>query len=476
MTRSYLSLGTVALLLISCGGGGDTTAPTSAGSLVVKTATGGSQRDPNGYTLTSTAVGGSVPIGIDTAIRKDDLTPGSYPITLSGLAGNCHAPALTDTAHVVDAGIDTVRFAVTCDSTFGSVVVQTMTSGPLPDPDGYRLQLGGGAALPLSVNGTTPPVTKPSGPNSLSLSGVAGNCTIIPALPADLVVTAGVTDTLSIEVQCGYPALIAQQELSANDGIIQMNPDGTMSTLLLPESGGATFSRPTWSPDGAGIAFDQIEGGGAWQHAIGILATDSTTPWLLVADSGDTFKPRWRPDGGALLVVRQADTSLYRIAVISYPGGGMTPVSPDTLQVGSGDWSPDGTKIVFTASLPGFGTQLLFVMSANGTNVAQIPLPGGVADIFQPRWSPTGDRIVFSAGSGQVFWTIGPNGSSPAEVAVHGYRPFGIASWAPSGSSLIVAAQDSTTGGYVMLHLNPSGTILGVAAATAGAWENPDWR
>lgn len=58
------------------------------------------------------------------------------------------------------------------------------------------------------------------------------------------------------------------------------------------------------------------------------------------------------------------------------------------------DWSPDGSRIAFTASRE--GNCDTFVMRADGSDL--INLTGTQADEMHPSWSPDGSQIVFVSG------------------------------------------------------------------------------
>ena len=57
------------------------------------------------------------------------------------------------------------------------------------------------------------------------------------------------------------------------------------------------------------------------------------------------------------------------------------------------DWSPDGTKIVFTGIPPG-ASEEIFVINADGTGLMRLTNGSGSTSM-SPKWSPDGSRIVF---------------------------------------------------------------------------------
>jgi len=67
----------------------------------------------------------------------------------------------------------------------------------------------------------------------------------------------------------------------------------------------------------------------------------------------------------------------------------------ETGRSSSPDISPDGTKIVFTRDDDSGNGWQIYVMGANGNNVVQLTFDD--FDHYNPRFSPTGSQIAFSA-------------------------------------------------------------------------------
>lgn len=176
----------------------------------------------------------------------------------------------------------------------------------------------------------------------------------------------------------------------------------TLSVQQLTTSG-AHFS-PSWSNDGRRIAFD-----------------DGLDIWCMNADGSDARKiaergrsPSFSPDGMsivyskavrrsfpslALFIINADGTQERRLSRLSY-----TPTEP--MQPA---WSPDGSRIAYTAqSIPG-GAPQIWVMNADGTHARQVTRYGGA----HPTWQPDGQHIVFgypAGGCGSkdvgVLWSI----------------------------------------------------------------------
>jgi Tol biopolymer transport system component len=177
-------------------------------------------------------------------------------------------------------------------------------------------------------------------------------------VPAVAIVSIHCTDASAPEIEipilspAGRIAFVA--EVSPGNGALYIaNSDG--SELRQLHSGPTWYVRPRWSRDRRRIAFSRLNLSG--------------TPGVYVIDVDG-------PDG----LVRVAD--------------GFDPA-----------WSPDGSKIVFSARVApaqsaGFG---IHVMNADGSNVRRLTSPnnptqcsdGSSANDLKPDWSPDGHSIVF---------------------------------------------------------------------------------
>ncbi len=192
-------------LWIACGGdgGGDITAP-EVGALEVSTETEGADQDPDGYTI---AVDGGAPraIGANATLRFDGLARGAHTVVLAGAAQNCSVTGGgSATAQVVRAETATVRFAVNCQATKGSIEVTTST-GDNADADGYSLVLDGRDVQPISANATVTLSAVSAGTHLVGLSGIAANCLVEGDNPRAVAVTPGATAQVALAVACEPP-------------------------------------------------------------------------------------------------------------------------------------------------------------------------------------------------------------------------------------------------------------------------------
>lgn len=180
-------------------------------------------------------------------------------------------------------------------------------------------------------------------------------------------------------------------------------------------SDGQQNFQPAWSPDGRLIAYCSRNRGGIWI----VPASGGTARQL--AEFGS--RPRWSGDGNTVVFQSYAITDLganardamppSTIWIVPLQGGDPTPVT----QVGnppgghgSPCWSPDGKRIVFTAS--DFVSGGLWTVSIKGDELKQ--LDHNLS--FDPIYSPDGETIYYARAFGVWMLRVSPNsGASMGE-------------------------------------------------------------
>jgi Tol biopolymer transport system component len=229
-------------------------------------------------------------------------------------------------------------------------------------------------------------------------------------------------------------------------------------------------AAPTWSPDGARIAWAQADGK---THDIWTAKADGSNPVLLAPKIASLFQLAWLPDGSFLYI---ANYAIFRVGKSGVPlriAYGVTasvdrkgktiafqtaacrtckgPIEVAPLNGGHAreiggnvrnlfpSVSPDGSTIAFT----------------HGSGIAVAPAKGGavktiVAGGDCPQWSPNGKRLAYANRAGlHVVDITGAND----RVLLHGAGiPACGYAWSPAGAQ--VAA------------VSPRGHLLLIDAAT----------
>ena len=212
----------------------------------------------------------------------------------------------------------------------------------------------------------------------------------------------------------------------------------------------------------------------------GALATSSqaTAPAANGRIAFERLRFQNGPPWGELFVMNADGTGVHKI---THPPNGTEDADPD--------WSPDGSRIVFTR-VPPRGAESIWIVRPNGAGLRRLSPycpPGGeipkcTADDGWPAWSPDGERLAFQRLSGALrpkgatlndakaiykdeLVVTDPNGRHARTLVWLG--PWKgdpqIPSWSPDGKRLVFL------GRYMTSKLNGAGCVCRavVGAATS---------
>jgi Tol biopolymer transport system component len=236
-----------------------------------------------------------------------------------------------------------------------------------------------------------------------------------------------------------------------HDDVWTMQADGADLTRLT-HSPGPDFD-PSWSPDGARIAFRSERSG---EPEIWVMNADGTGQRRLAAG----LSPAWSPDGSLIAFSGRAGLSMIRpdgagLRVLPHSEGGEYP-----------SWSPDGSRIAFNSNLT--GDHIMYIARADGSKVVDLSRAG---EGWQVDWSPDGRSILFTSHRDHPdnytdVYAMRPNGSAVRRLTHDGaYTP----AWSPDGDNIVFSAP----GLFIM---DPDGSDVR-ALHTPGVGETslPDW-
>lgn len=182
-----------------------------------------------------------------SSIRFDSLTAGGHRLIIGGLPAMC-TTGDDDRDIDIPAG-DTLRVSlrVTCTRTTGDISVTIVTTGVDFDEDGYTLLLDGEpkATIPPTSFYTRALNKVPPGAHTLSLSGVAKNCSIISG-QSPVTVNAGVGVPVTLSVKCVTTSGAVRVTTSTSGGTSLADPNGYQLTIgslktFIPASGTITI-------------------------------------------------------------------------------------------------------------------------------------------------------------------------------------------------------------------------------------------
>jgi Tol biopolymer transport system component len=275
------------------------------------------------------------------------------------------------------------------------------------------------------------------------------------------------------------------------------NPDGSHQQQLYF---GGMSAFPDWSPDGSQVSIGTPCADGTETCAATIVDPDSGAfrqfKWpdpTLETDCG-----HWSPDGQRLACVGFGVTDPSRNGIYtirSVDGGGLTRVTSNPGgEDGPGDYSPDGTRMVFLRSNES-GPVGLFVVRLNGSGLRRITPPGFIPDATEggdaqsQSWSPSGNKILFVSridpSHRLAIWVVNADGSGLHQVpimpacggafsdprSVSCFQP----GWSPDGTKIVFTRITANGTQQNIYTVNADGSGLTRVTTSGFSGQDADW-
>jgi Tol biopolymer transport system component len=219
-----------------------------------------------------------------------------------------------------------------------------------------------------------------------------------------------------------------------------ISADGTDARALVTSV--AVQGGPTWSPDGAMLAFSGFElGPSVVIPDIWVVSMASGTVTNITHSSGPgMLAPSWSPSG-AQIVFATTERDLW---IIDRDGERRHRIASDIAHLSSPAWAPDGTLIAY-CSLPvtdgRIGSDDVWVVEPDGDNPVRLTDRG---DACLPAWSPDSSQIAFTAwvfpqdapGDHSNVWVMSRDGSEQRNLTDDPSRFDRAPDWSPDGTRI----------------------------------------
>ena len=207
--------------------------------------------------------------------------------------------------------------------------------------------------------------------------------------------------------------------------ILRMPADGSSETLVL-DAPGATddgffaWRAPAWAPDGTRLVASKVEDGwdGLFEPISTAWADGSGIDNLNIAYG---VNPAWDPNGGEIAYSdRPPGGNPGGIHAVAPGGSGERTVWEQMREfspwpVADPDYSPDGSKIIFSTLYPGNDWQIYVIPAAGGTPVRLTNNDNADVDAV---WSPDGTKIAFASDRDGNFeiYTMNADGTNQTRI------------------------------------------------------------
>jgi TolB protein len=228
---------------------------------------------------------------------------------------------------------------------------------------------------------------------------------------------------------------------------------------------GSINLSPVWSPDARSLAYTSYKAG--YPDLYRIFPFERRPEQVLAAFSGINSSPAFSPDGRSIAMTLSKDGN-PEIYVLTLATGTLRRLTRHAGIDTEPTWSPTGRQLAFISDRN--GSPNVFVMDAEGANVR--PLTSGGFHT-QPRWSPKGDAILYTArAGGHDLWIVDASGSNARRLTGGAGENQG-GTWSPNGRH--IAFQSNRNGRWQVFAMLADGTAQEPVTRGPGEFTSPAW-
>ncbi len=202
--------------------------------------------------------------------------------------------------------------------------------------------------------------------------------------------------------------------------IYVINVNGTGERRLTFDNSQSLY--PSWAPDGKSIAFTSAPDDSAAIYRIGAYGSGQSR---LSGGTEEFVEPAWSPNGAKIAMLKQDffDKSIY---LMNADGSGIVKLTTAPERPAYLSWSPDGSVIAFSAKGTLDPTECgsdwrkpaqIYVLKVRSGKIKE--LTSDCDNNWGPSWSPDGTKIIFTAGKSiHVIDAAGDNKVQMTDVPV----------------------------------------------------------
>jgi len=239
---------------------------------------------------------------------------------------------------------------------------------------------------------------------------------------------------------------------------------------------GGAHLGPSWSPGGRRLAFSEQRCGlvslevadGDGEHRSTILRRRTCIGGVGVA---------WSPRGSAVAFLTRFEDRRFTVTIdVVAPDGShdrrLATFNSSIVAPAGPVWAPDGAALAYSGKSAGGSFDVIVV----GRQGRARRLTSGPDDEFDPRWSPSGDRILFVRKVGQgVFVLLATPVRGGRAVRLPGRWVRVQADWSPDGRFAALAAVPAERDGRYRLYVVDLATSSLRVLTRAPADVRPTW-
>ena len=268
--------------------------------------------------------------------------------------------------------------------------------------------------------------------------------------------------------------------------ILSISFNGNAQTGLI------TFVRdayPAVSPDGTQILFHSNRSG---KQSLYIVDSSGKNLRQFTNFGWSEASPKWSPDGSKIVFTASPEPDNPEIYIINKDGSGLKRLTNNKADDSHPAWSADGKKIIFNSSRlspppPGREIDELYEMSADGSGLRQITNFKTVSTY--PCYSPDGKKIVFRkvTNDAGLNWDLSPSqrnsevfvcdldGSNEINLSKNAAFD-GWPTWSPDGRYILFSSNRSGPANVGSLYIiKPDGTGLQKISLGNMGYAQPAW-